>query len=146
MTQENQVDDQLPSVVEFETDIADAEAIPPLPAGTYPADVVESKVVKSKNSDNKFIETTFRIYADSYPVDYKNDKPYIDVKYRKPMLGQQDSAFQLKTLLTSLGLSAPKSKTFDPASLVSTPGLLTITHRDFNGRAYEEITKIQPRT
>ena len=60
----------MPSVFEFSSSVADQEAPPVLPAGTYIANVkhVEAKI--SATSGNKYAAVTFHIPPDQFPPDF----------------------------------------------------------------------------
>ncbi len=57
------------SIIEYDTDLSEAEAPVPLPAGDYPAEI-RSAERKTSAAGNEYINVTFHISPEAYPADY----------------------------------------------------------------------------
>ena len=67
--------EELGSVYELQTNIADAQPPMPLPTGEYRASVRNSELRTSKASGNPMLALTYHIAPDQYPADYTDGDP-----------------------------------------------------------------------
>lgn len=63
-------DDELDGVMQFSSDIADAEAPRPLPEGVYPSTIKDVKRVKRKTSGKRGLDVYFFVAPEDYPADF----------------------------------------------------------------------------
>ena len=66
---------ELPSVISFSENIADAQPPKPIPTGTYRASVKMSAVGPSKSSGRRTLTLTLHVTPDQYPADYTDGNP-----------------------------------------------------------------------
>jgi hypothetical protein len=71
------------SILEFSSNIAEAEPTPPLPAGTYKATCTGSKFGTSKSSGNPLITLEFTINKDQFPADFETDQDELKLSYNR---------------------------------------------------------------
>lgn len=69
----NDATHDLPSVIHFSENIADAQPPKPLPVGTYRASVKMAAQGPSKSSGKRTLTITLHVTPDQYPADYSED-------------------------------------------------------------------------
>lgn len=100
-------------ILEFSSNIADAEAPPQLPAGTYRAICVGAQVTTSKSSGNPLLPLKFKINKSEFPADFETDVDELTLQLNS--LTVRDNAqdrWRLKQTCQALGV--PMSNKIDP--------------------------------
>ena len=134
----------LPSVFEFSTDIADAEAPPPLPVGEYEAQIVKAEPALSQNSGNQYAAVSFRIDPAQYPPDFDGAEIYPDgvtLVYRRVVLEENPVAmYNLKNFL--LAIDVAPSKMVDLNEWVGQSARVRIAHEVYEGVNRHQIAAV----
>lgn len=132
----------LPSVIEFDEDISQAEAPVPLPAGDYPAEIRGATRKTSATSGKEYAATQFFISADSYPADYTEGEPdgTILTFNRVSLENTPASRYRLRTFLESVG--APAGNKIDLNDWVGRTATVTVEHEEYEGVNRAVIKKV----
>lgn len=98
--------EELSSIIEFDTSIADAEQPQPLPAGVYQA-TISSVQIKESKKGNKYAAILFKIPADQYPADYVDGNAEgTTLSYNRVVLeNTPQNNWALKQFLQKIGAS-----------------------------------------
>ena len=67
-------DTELPSIVEFSSDLSKAEAPEPLPVGEYEANITTAEI-KTSQKGTRYAEIRWNVSPDQYPADYGDGNP-----------------------------------------------------------------------
>ena len=131
------------SIVEFSNNIADQEAPEPLPAGTYPAQIVGAEV-KVSNAGNKYAAVNFRIDVNDYPADFgvENAPDGVNIIYRRA--GMEDtpgSRFGLKRFCTAIG--AEMSSRINVEEWVGLEASVEVENDEWEGVERANIVKVE---
>lgn len=102
-------------ILEFSTNIADAEAPPQLPAGTYPALCVASTAGQSK-SGNPMLTLQFKINKANFPADFESDQDEVTLSTYPTTRDTTADKWRLKNLCQAMGV--PMSNKLDPNDFV----------------------------
>ena len=136
------------TMLEFSSSIADAEAVPPIPARDYTATISNVEIKESQTTGNRYLSTTFDIAADAIPADYPAeflpDSGVVRITYNRVSLEDTPAArHRLKKFLGNLGAPLP-SKVFDIEPLLGLMAKVTVAHSEYEGEKRAEIKAIQP--
>jgi hypothetical protein len=134
--------DELPSVVSFSTDIAKAEAPPPLPKKTYKATIQEAHVRLSQKG-SKYAEIHFFISPDQFPADYDASASPDGKKLIFRRLGLEDNPiarYNLRKFCEAVG--APATKQIDVMDWVGRDADIEVDHSVYEGVTREEVKKV----
>lgn len=135
---------ELGSILDFSTDIADAEAPVALPAGDYPAKIVAAEVGTSNSSGKKRVDVTFRITPEDFPADYEDAESFADGKDVHAYVSVEDnkaSRFRLKKFLQSIG--APMTSRLDVNDWIGKSAVITIEADEYEGVERERFRKVE---
>jgi hypothetical protein len=130
-------------IIEFGSDISEAEAPPALPIGEYNATVegIESKV--SNTSGREYIGVLLRISPDDFPPDFTTDAYPDGVQLRYNRLFVEDNArnrYTMRKWCEALG--APMGKQIDPNDWIGMHLKVGISHRKWEDEDQANISKI----
>lgn len=135
-------DDNIPSVIEYSSDISEAEAPPLLPAGDYPGEIIGA--VRKQGPKAEYADVTFRISAEAYPADFTDgDEEGITLHWRRTTI--DDTArgrFRMKKFCEAIGASM--GRTLDLNTWVGKVASLTLEHQDYEGEKQLNIKKVNP--
>lgn len=132
----------LGSLIEFEHDIADAEAPKALPAGDYPATVVGAETMVSKNSGKPMVKVDFRVQPEDFPADYEDAESFADGKTVSQYIsiGQdKPSMFRMRRFVETLG--APMGKSINVNDWVGRRAIVTLGVEEFEGVERERLVR-----
>lgn len=131
----------MPSVIEFDEDISQAEAPVPLPVGDYPAEI-RAATQKTSQNGNPYAAVQFFISSDAYPADYTEGEPDGAIlPYNRVSLQNTPAArHRLRKFLESIG--APAGKKIDLNDWVGRTGTVTIQHDSYEGEVRAAIGKV----
>lgn len=93
----------IPSVINFDEDVEDAERPDPLPPGTYPATVTGVEV-KVSQKGNKFANVLWFISPDAFPIGFDSAPDGVTVRGMVMLEDNAASRYRLKTFLHAIGL------------------------------------------
>lgn len=129
-------------ILQFSTNIADAEAPPALPAGTYRAICTKAQPTTSKSSGNPLLPLEFKINKSEFPADFETDADTITLMLNS--LTVRDNAqdrWRLKQVCQALGV--PMSSKIDPNDfLMKECRLETRIAPGLDGTPRAEIAKV----
>ena len=133
---------ELPSVITFSVDLANAEAPAPLPTGTYRG-VVRSVEVKESQRGTKYAAVAFHISSDQYPADYKDGNlDGTTLIYRRASLEDTpQSRYGLRRFIEAIG--APLGKKIDVAEWGGSEAALEIAHEEYEGVNRANIVRVR---
>lgn len=131
----------LPSVVEFDEDIGQAEAPVPLPVGDYQAEI-RGVTAKTSQNGNPYASVQFFIAADQYPADYTEGEPDGTVLTfnRVSLQNTPASRHRLRKFLEAIG--APTGKKIDLNEWVGRSATVTVQHDTYEGEQRAAIAKV----
>lgn len=133
--------EELPSVIEYDVDISEQEAPPPLPLREYLAQI---KGVKRKLSqrNTQYAEVQFYISPNEYPADFTEGDPDGTTLYfrRVSLENKPQARFQLRRFLEAIG--APMSKRIDINEWVGLEAKVKIEHESYEGLTRSVITQV----
>jgi hypothetical protein len=131
-------------ILKFSANIADAEAPPALPAGSYEAICVAATPGVSKSSGNPTLPLQFKINKSQFPADFETDAEEITLTLNS--LTVRDTAqdrFRLKGICSALGV--PMSNNIDPNDFIMKACRLeTKVAPGLDGSPRAEIAKVLP--
>lgn len=137
---------ELGTILDYSSDIADAEAPKALPAGDYPAEITAAEVGTSQSSGKPRVDVTFKIDFNSFPADYEDAESFADGKLVHFYVGAADdkaSKFRMRKFLESIG--APASTRIDVNDWVGRKATVTIEPDEYEGIERERIRKVEAR-
>ena len=129
------------SIMEFSSDIGDAEAPPPLPAGEYPAQIVKAEI-KDSQKGNKYLALMFRVEPESYPADFQDGNPDGETfSYNRLVLADTaQGRYRIRKFAESVG--APVGRTVDPNDYMGLTATVGVVHGKWEGEVRAEIAKV----
>lgn len=136
--------EDLGSILDFSTDIADAEAPVALPAGDYPAKIVACELGVSNTSGKKRVDVTFRIAPEDFPADYEDAESFGDGKDVHAYVSVEDNKatrFRLKKFLEAIG--APMTSRLDINEWIGRGAVITIEPDEYEGVERERFRKVE---
>lgn len=131
----------LPSVVELDDDISNAEAPAPLPIGEYNATIRASEMQTSK-SGNLMARVTFAIAPDEYPADFTDGNPDGESLLHFQMMNTEDARtrYRLKKFIETIG--APKGKRIDVSDWIGLEAKVRVEHEEYDGEVRARIARV----
>lgn len=133
--------EELTSIFEFETDIANAEQPAPLPAGIYNA-TITAVTPKVSKSGNKYASVSFKVSADEYPADYVDgNKDGTTLTYNRVML--EDNArnrWALKNFCQKIG--AAMTKRIDLNEWLGATARIEVVNEPYENTMMASITRL----
>lgn len=134
-------DNEPTSLMEFSSDLSEAEAPPPLPVGEYPASIVKAEI-KDSAKGNKYLALVFRIEPESYPADFIDGNPEGEsLNYNRVVLQDTPQGrYRMRKFLESVG--GTLSTRVDPNDLMGLTATVGIVHGKWEGETRAEIAKV----
>lgn len=134
--------DELPTIVEFSSDLSKAEAPEPLPAGQY-SGVIRGAEVKMSQRGTKYGAVAFHISPEQYPADYTDGNPDgMTLVYRRVGLEDNPQArYGTRRFIEAIG--APLGKKIDVSEWVGMEATLEIKHEEYEGVNRAIIDRVQ---
>lgn len=136
--------EELGSILDFSSDIGDAEAPAALAAGDYPVVVSGAELGTSSTSGKRRVEVTFHIEPEDFPADYPDAESFPDGKDVKFYVGVEDNAasrFRLRKFCEAIG--APMSSRMDINEWVGKKAIATIEEDEYEGIKRERVRKVE---
>lgn len=136
-------DNSMGSILEFSSNLKDAEAPKALPAGDYPAEITGAEYGVSQNSGNPRVDITFRIKPEDYPADYEDADQFPDGKSVHFYLTAKDdkvSRFRIRKFCESIG--AKLGAKVDVNDWIGKSAMVTLIPDEFEGVDRERMTKV----
>lgn len=132
------------SILDFSSDIGDAEAPAALAAGDYPMTITGADVGVSQGSGKRRVDVTFHIEPEDFPADYPDAESFPDGKDVHFYVSVEDTAatrFRLRKFCEAIG--APMSSRLDVNEWVGKKAIGTIEQDEFEGVPRERIRKVE---
>lgn len=136
--------EELGSILDFSSDISDAEAPVALPAGDYPAKIISAEVGTSQSSGKRRVDVTFRIQPEDFPADYEDAESFPDGKDVHFYVGVEDNKaalYRLRKFCEAIG--APMSSRLDVNDWVGKSAIMTIEPDEYEGVERERARKVE---
>ena len=132
------------SILNFSQDITNAEPPPPLPVGSYPAEIIGAQKRTSAASSKEYAQIMFRINAEAYPADYtEGDPDGTTLMYNRLQTADTpNNRHRWKQFLRHVGASTGHS--VDLNALIGLTCMVEITHQEFEGEQRAQIARILP--
>ena len=129
------------SLMEYSSDLNEAEAPPPLPAGEYPAEIVKAEI-KDSAKGNKYLAIQFKIDPDNFPADFEEGNPDGEIlSYNRVMVEDTPRGrYRMKTFLNSVG--GKLGRALDPNDLMGLTATVGVVHSKWEGEDRAEIAKV----
>ena len=125
-------DTELPSIVEFSSDLSKAEAPEPLPVGEYEANITAAEI-KTSQKGTRYAEIRWNVSPDQYPADYGDGSPDgTNLIYRRVSLEDNPQArWFTKQFIDAIG--APLGKKIDVNTWVGMDAVVEVDHETYEG-------------
>lgn len=126
-------DTELPSIVEFSSDLSKAEAPEPLPVGEYEANITSTEIKTSQAKGTRYCEIRWNVSPDQYPADYGDGSPEgTNLIYRRVSLEDNPQArWFTKQFIDAIG--APLGKKVDVNEWVGMDAVVEVDHETYEG-------------
>jgi len=133
---------ELPSVIEFDEDISEAEAPVPLPVGDYPAEIRSAVPKSAVQTGNPYASVGFFVSADAYPADYTEGEPdgMLLTFNRVSLQNTPAGRHRLRKFIEAIG--APAGNKIDLNDWVGRTATVTISHDEWEGETRANIAKV----
>lgn len=131
----------MPTVFDYDQNIADAEAPPPLPLGTYRGVIKAVEVVASKKDPSSYnAKVTFHISPDQYPATYSEGDPDGFSLFQYVALGNKPiTRFMLRKFCEAI--HAPMGRQIDTTQWIGLDAMVKVTHEEYEGRFNARIDR-----
>lgn len=135
--------EEMSSILEFSTDVGEAERPPLLPMGEYTGEIRGAEVKEGIASGKKYVAVMFYISPDEYPADFPAESrpDGISIVFRR-VPGEDDdmSKFRLRKFMDCIG--AKPGKAVDVNEWVGLSGRVRVVHEEYEGEPRETITAV----
>ena len=134
---------EMSSILEFSTDVSEAERPPLLPMGEYTGEIRGAEVKEGISSGKKYVAVQFYISPDEFPADFDaSTRPDGVVCVYRRVPGEDDdmSKFRLRKFMDAIGAKAGKA--VDVNEWVGLSGRVRISHSEYDGEQREEILSV----
>ncbi len=132
------------SILEFSSDLTEAEAPVALPAGDYPAKIVAAEIGTSQNSGKQRVDVTFRIQPEDFPADYEDAESFADGKDVHAYISTEDTKaarFRLRKFIESI--NGKLGGKIDVNEWIGKTAIITIEQDDYEGVPRERFRKVE---
>ncbi len=133
---------ELPSIVEFSTNLKDAEAPEPLPVGEYTGVIMNAEQRESQRG-TRYAAVTFQISPDQYPADYTDGNPDgTTIIYRRVSLEDTPQGrFGARKFCEAIG--APLSKSIDLTTWLGSEAIVEVDNEVYEDVPRPVISKVR---
>lgn len=130
------------SILTFSSDIAEAEAPPPLPVGPYPAEIIGAQRRVSATSGKEYASILMRINAESYPADYTDGDPDgTTLNYNRLQIEDNGvNRHRWRVFMERCG--GPLGRNIDLNALIGLTCTVEITHQEYEGEMRAQIARV----
>lgn len=134
---------EMGSILEYQEDLASAEAPRALPASDYIGEVMAAEIGISNNSGKVRADVTFVIKPDAFPPDYEDADAYADgkqVHFYVPAGQDKASRFRMRKFCEAIGVKLGKK--IDVNDWVGKTAMLSTSVEEWEGTERERVTKV----
>lgn len=132
------------SILEFQEDIADAEAPKALPANEYPAEIIAAEIGTSQSSGKRNVKVTWLIKPEDFPADYEDADQFADGKQIIQYVGAEpdkSSRYRLRRFIESVG--AKTGKKLDVNDWIGCTAMIEVVPDEWEGVQRDRITGVK---
>ena len=131
------------SIIEYAEDLSAAEAPVPLPAQDYVA-TIRSAEQKTSAAGNEYINVTFYIDPDQYPVDFTEGNPDGETLTfgRISPANETRARWGMRKFVEAIG--AKPGKKIDLNDWIGLSASVTVVHDTWEGETRAQIKKVNP--
>lgn len=136
--------EELESIVEFNTDISEAEQPEPLPDGDYPFSIRGASLKVGNTSGNRYGAVSCYISPDDYPADFpiENAPDGVTIIFRGvPMEDTPANKWRLRAFCEAIG--APMSNRIDLNEWIGLGGVATVESDEYEGVLRNNISRVK---
>lgn len=124
--------EELPSIVEYQEDIANAEPPKPLPKGKYRAVIKAATRELSKKESKDMAHVVFVVDSTQYPADFVDGEPDgTRVDYYVMLGNTPRNKYNLRRFCEAIG--APMGRQIDLNTWLDREAMIAIDHREWDG-------------
>lgn len=131
----------LPSMIEYDDDLANQEAPPCLPDGIYPGEIVSAAIRLSTNTGNNYLQLGIRFAPEVYPPDFADGDPDGTVVMYNRLIVSKKGRDRWLMKLHMEAIGGPTGKTIDPNELLGLTGMFEINSREYQGEKQNNIVR-----
>lgn len=130
------------SIIEYDTDLADAEAPVPLPVGDYVGEV-RSAEIKVSSKGNKYVNVSFFIPPEQYPADFtEGNADGMTLTYGRLSPDNTTQArWGMKKFCEAIG--ATLASKLDLNDWLGKTGVVSVVHEEYEGQDRAKIGKVK---
>jgi hypothetical protein len=138
----SQDQNELGSVVEYSSSVAEQDKPEPLPEREYSAQIKSAKVKKSQR-DTKYYEVGFYVSPDSYPADYTEGDPDGTTLFFRRLSAEDkpQARYRLKLFCEAIGAPMP-GKSCNVDDWTGLTAGIKVEHEEFEGEKRAQITQV----
>jgi hypothetical protein len=129
------------SIIQFSSDISEAEAPKPLPVGDYPARITAAEVKESARG-GQYVAVTFLVSSDDYPADYTDGDPdgAILVYRRLQVEDTPRARYNMRKFVEAIGAKAGTK--VDLNDWIGQTATISVAHTEYEGEERAEIKRV----
>lgn len=134
---------EMGSILEYQEDLASAEAPKALPSSDYLGEVMAAELKHSASSGKLMADVTFVIKPEAFPPDYEDADAFADGKQLHFYISaEQDKAarFRMRKFCEAIGVKLGKK--LDINDWVGKSAMLSTTVEEWEGIERERINKV----
>jgi hypothetical protein len=132
---------EVKSIIEYDTDLNEAEAPGPLPKGDYTGEIRGAEQ-KTSGKGNEYINVTFFIDADQYPADYTEGNPDGTILSFGRLSPENTARARWSMKKFVEGIGGTMGKTLDLNSWLGLRAKVTVVNEDYEGVLQAKISKV----
>jgi hypothetical protein len=133
---------EVASIIEYDTDLSEAEAPVPLPRGDYAARIRSAERKMNKAGDNEYINVVFIVEPEQYPADYDQGDPDGTIlSYgRLSPANTPKARWAMKRFCEAIG--APLSSKLDLNEWLDKTAIVSVVNEEWEGIPQAKIAKV----
>lgn len=130
------------SIIHYQSDIADQQPPPPLPARSYQAEIIGASVRAAASSGVLYYNFQMRIPAEQYPADYTEGDPEGTVLYYNRLSAEDkpQARYAIRVFCEKVG--APLGRTIDCNAFIGLTANVEVNHNEYEGQMRANIARI----
>lgn len=137
-------DNAMGSIIEYNDDLATAEAPKSLPAADYLGTIISAVIGTSNTSGKTRVDVTFKIPPEEFPADYEDADSFADgkeVHFYPSAEPDKANRFRMRTFCEAIGVKT-STKKLDVNDWIGKQAVLTIEPDEYEGIERERVKKV----
>lgn len=130
------------TIMRYSQDITHAEAPPPLPARSYPAEIIGASLRPAQSSGLLYWNLLFRVNADDYPADFVGGDPDGTQIYYNRVRGDDSPVGRYATRRLMEKIGGPLAQEIDANSLIGLRATIEVNHQEYEGEQRANIARV----